>query len=123
MTESKDIVEQAIDKAKPILMNIGFGGVMGFCSGMALKKVGKSLAVIIGTTFVGLQMAVALGYIDVKWDKVADGVHAKIDITDDGKLDSGDAKEFWKKLKAILTHKLPSAGGFSFGFLYGVRYG
>lgn len=123
MTESKDIVEQAIDKAKPILMNIGFGGVMGFCSGMALKKVGQSLAVIIGTTFVGLQMAVALGYIDVKWDKVADGVHAKIDITDDGKLDTKDAKEFWKKLKSILTHKLPSAGGFSFGFLYGVRYG
>jgi uncharacterized membrane protein (Fun14 family) len=123
MTETKDIVEQAIEKAKPILLNIGFGSIMGYCSGVAMQKVGKAFAVIIGTTFVGLQVAVSLGYIDVKWDKVADGVHAKIDLTDDGKIDAKDAKEYWKKLKTILTHKLPSAGGFSFGFLYGVRHG
>ena len=30
---------------------------------------------------------------------------------------------YWKKFKALMTNKIPSAGGFSFGFLYGVRYG
>ena len=43
--------------------------------------------------------------------------------TGDGKLDVEDAKAWWRKVKALLTHKVPSAGGFSLGFLYGVRYG
>jgi hypothetical protein len=34
-----------------------------------------------------------------------------------------DAKAWWKKLKARLTQELPGAGGFSLGFLCGVRYG
>jgi uncharacterized membrane protein (Fun14 family) len=124
MTESKDdIVEQTIDKAKPLLMNIGFGSIMGYCSGMAVKKVSKVFGFIIGTTFIGLQIAVSLGYIDVKWDKVADGVHAKIDLTNDGVIDGKDVKEYWKKFKMVVTKNLPSAGGFSLGFLCGVKYG
>lgn len=123
MTEQKDIVEDALAKAKPMLVNIGFGSIVGYCSGLAMQKVGKTLAFVIGSGFIALQMAVSLGYIDVHWDKVAGGATASIDVNKDGKLDAEDAKEYWRRLQSILTHKIPSAGGFSLGFLYGVRYG
>jgi hypothetical protein len=34
-----------------------------------------------------------------------------------------DVKVWWKKLKALLTKELPGAGGFSLGFLAGIRFG
>merc|ERR1712130_123500 len=121
MTENKDPVEEALEKAKPLLAQASFGGVMGYCSGMALKKVGRAVAFLVGVTFIGLQTAVSMGYIDVDWSKVKDDAVKTIDKTGDGKLDVEDAKEYWRILKDMLTNKLPSAGGFSLGFLYGVR--
>jgi uncharacterized membrane protein (Fun14 family) len=44
-------------------------------------------------------------------------------VDKDGKVTAEDVIEYWKVLKKVLTYKLPSAGGFSLGFLYGVRYG
>jgi FUN14 domain-containing protein 1 len=123
MTEKKDVVETAIEKAKPILMNVSFGGIMGYCSGVALHKIGKSIAVIIGGGFVALQLAASLGYIDVKWENIQKSASEKIDVDKDGKVTAEDVKEYWKILKKVLTYELPSAGGFSLGFLYGVRYG
>jgi uncharacterized membrane protein (Fun14 family) len=123
MTEKKDLVEQAIEKAKPILQNLGFGAVMGYCSGMAMKKVGKMLAVTIGVGFIALQTVVSLGYIKVDWDKVKVHFVKSVDTTGDGVLNADDAKVYWQKFKKLMTNKIPSAGGFSFGFLYGVRYG
>ena len=64
-----------------------------------------------------------MGYITVKWDKVSDGVQAKVDVTNDGTIDGEDLKEYWKKVKQVLTKNVPSAGGFSCGLLFGVRYG
>ena len=121
--EKPDAVEKLLDKAKPLFAKISFGGVMGYCSGTALKKVGKSLAFVIGCGFIGLQVAVSTGYIDVDWTKVKDDAIKKADIDKDGKLTSNDAKEYWKKLKALLTNKIPGSAGFGLGFMYGVRYG
>ena len=69
---SKDAVEAAIEAAKPALMKMSVGSVMGYCSGYALKKVGKAMAVVVGLGFVGLQSAAYGGYITVNWMKVAD---------------------------------------------------
>jgi len=120
MTEKKDVVEQAITKVKPVLANIGMGSIVGFTSGLAMKKVGKALAVVIGTGFIGLQVASACGYIEVKWDEVGQSAKKKMDANQDGVLDTKDVKEWWVRLKKLLEYKLPSAGGFSLGFLYGV---
>lgn len=123
MTEKKDVVEEAMEKAKPVLMNIGFGSIMGYCSGLAFRTVGKALAFVIGSGFIALQVAASMGYVEVHWNRIADGARAQIDITKDGKLSAEDAKEYWRRLKTLLTNKVPSAGGFSLGFLYGVGYG
>jgi hypothetical protein len=34
-----------------------------------------------------------------------------------------DAQEYWTKLRTMLTDKIPSAGGFSAGFLFGAKRG
>ena len=67
-----DAVESALDSLKPIVTKVSLGGVMGYCSGMALKKVGKALAFVVGLGFVAVQSAAYAGYIQVNWGKIAD---------------------------------------------------
>ena len=69
---SPDAVERALDAMKPIVTKLSLGGVMGYCSGMALKKVGKALAFVVGLGFVAVQSAAYAGYIQVNWGKIAD---------------------------------------------------
>mmetsp|Transcript_11044 Transcript_11044/g.15322 ORF Transcript_11044/g.15322 Transcript_11044/m.15322 type:complete len:156 (-) Transcript_11044:151-618(-) len=116
-----DAVTGAIDKLKPALSQLSFGAVVGYCSGAAAKKVGKAIAVLAGVAFIALQSAVYSGYIDVDWKKVQDDAVKKIDTDGDGEITAEDAKNYWKKVKAILTDKVPDAGGFSLGFLYGLK--
>lgn len=75
--EPKDAVERALDSLKPVLTQMGVGGIMGYCTGMALKKVGKTLATILGLGFVGLQSAAYAGYIEVNWKQVGNDVVIK----------------------------------------------
>ena len=126
MTQSKDpddVVTQAIDKAKPILSKLSFGTVVGYCSGMATQKIAKATAFLVGVSFIALQVAVSSGVVTIDWSKLQVHCHKLIDASGDGKFDAEDIKLYWKKVRGILTANLPSAGGFSFGFLYGVRYG
>jgi len=123
MTENKDPVEVIIEKAKPLLANLSFGAVMGYCSGVAMKKVGKALAFAIGTIFIGLQGAVSFGYLQIDWEKVKIDIVKSVDTSGDGKFDVEDMKVYWRKVKKVLTYKIPSAGGFSLGFLYAVKHG
>eukprot|EP00934_Nitzschia_sp_Nitz4_P003414 Nitzschia sp. Nitz4//scaffold18_size181773//47015//47659//NITZ4_001904-RA/size181773-snap-gene-0.258-mRNA-1//1//CDS//3329539978//3404//frame0 len=120
----KDAVEAALEVLKPAIMKLSFGSVMGYCSGMALKKVGKAVAFVVGLGFVGLQAAATAGYLELNWKKIGnDAIVKPLDTSGDGKLGFDDVKEWWKKLRYMLTYKLPDAAGFSVGFLYGVRYG
>lgn len=52
---------------------------MGYCSGFALKKVGKALAVVVGLGFVAVQGAVYGGYLNVDWAKIKADGFKKID--------------------------------------------
>lgn len=80
MVENKpDAVESALQKATPFLSNITFGGLMGFTSGYALKKVGKALAVVVGVAFIAMQGAVYGGYLDINWAKIKDSSVQKVD--------------------------------------------
>jgi uncharacterized membrane protein (Fun14 family) len=74
-----DPVEAALDKLKPVLAQVSFGSVVGYCSGMALKKIGKVFAFVIGVGFVGIQSAVHAGYIEVDWAKIQKDAFKPID--------------------------------------------
>ena len=79
MVENNDPVETTIDKLKPMISQISFGSFVGYCSGTALKRIGKVIAFAIGVSFIGLQSAVSAGYIDVNWEKVQEDAIKPID--------------------------------------------
>merc|ERR1712228_336328 len=114
-----DSVHNALEKIKPYVGEVGLGTVMGYCSGSAAKTLTKSVAVVVGFLYIGLQTAASKGYIDLNWKKIKADTIDKMDKDGDGKLTISDAQVYWKKLKAMLTDQLPSASGFSVGFLYG----
>jgi len=75
-----DIVQQFIDKNSDSFGQIGFGGVMGYCSGMAFRRVGKFVGLVIGVGFMGMQTAKNMGYIDVDWNKIKDDAIKPLDM-------------------------------------------
>lgn len=81
MTEHKDdAVETALDKLKPFFAKMTFGSLVGYCSGYAMKKVGKAAAVCVGMGFMIFQGAAYTGYIDVNWSKVKESAKNKADV-------------------------------------------
>jgi uncharacterized membrane protein (Fun14 family) len=80
MVENKpDAVESALEKMTPFLTNVTFGGMMGYTTGYAMKKISKAVAFFVGVTFVALQTGVYCGYIEVDWLKIKDSAFQKID--------------------------------------------
>ena len=120
-SDNDDPVSSLIEKYKPVLSKITLGSFLGYCSGVASKKIGKAVAAGIGLLFVAVQSAANAGYIDVDWAKVEKDVISKIDTDADGKITKVDLKKYWEKVKSILTYNMPSASGFSIGFFYGLK--
>jgi uncharacterized membrane protein (Fun14 family) len=80
MTENKDdAVTKALDKLKPIVSKLGFGGTVGYMSGMATKTVGRAVAILGGMTFIALQSAAYMGYLNINWGQIKDSAVSKID--------------------------------------------
>ena len=53
-------------------------------------------------------------------------IHTAISMVDtdgDGEITAADIRTYWAKAKAVLSHAVPSAGGFAGGFALGVYYG
>lgn len=119
-----DVVQQYLERAKVAGPAVGFGGMLGYCSGLAFRKVGKVFGVAVGLTFMGVQTAASSGYITVNWDKVKNDSFIKpLDANKDGIVNLDDAEIHWKKYSSMMTDKVPNAGGFAAGFLMGARRG
>jgi len=117
------MVQQFVEKNKDALSEISFGGVMGYCSGMAFRRVGKAVGVVVGVGFIGLQTAKSMGYIDVDWNKIRDDAIKPLDKNSDGKVDAQDVEIMWNQSQTMMKDSVPGAGGFSAGFLLGARRG
>lgn len=124
VTKEVDEVETLIiNTLAPLATRLGYGGFMGFLSGYAMKYVGKVAAVVVGTGFVALQIAQYKGIVNIDYGEVNDKMTEVLDADGDGQLTTKDAIIWWRKLKSILTHSLPSTSGFSAGFAMGIYYG
>lgn len=100
------------------------GTCLGFCSGYALKKVGRAAAVAVGGLVVIFQSAARQGYVEVKWDAIERDFNNAVDFNQDGKVDASDARHAWGKALDVLTDHMGSAGaGFAAGMLLGLRRG
>jgi uncharacterized membrane protein (Fun14 family) len=54
----------------PFVSTIGFGGIVGFLLGFALKRIMKILAVIAGVFFAALMYLESQHIVNVNWDKL-----------------------------------------------------
>jgi uncharacterized membrane protein (Fun14 family) len=80
MTQKDDPFVDALDKITPYARKVTFGSVVGYCSGVAAKTIGKMVAVALGLGFIAIQSAVHSGYVTVDWDKIQRHAVAQIDV-------------------------------------------
>lgn len=68
-------------------LQLGIGGVCGFASGYALKKVGKVTAVVFGLGFIGFQVARHQGLVEnPDWQRIENEITRRLDADGDGKI-------------------------------------
>lgn len=104
-----------METLSPYLGQLTFGGMAGFATGYALKKIGRVLAVGLGLLFVVLQLLAQAGYVQVDWTRIQKDVEPL--LQDEG------VKDLWERLLATLTHNLPFGASFTAGLLLGLRSG
>ncbi len=115
-----DLLAKFFERATAHVSEISFGGAVGFCSGYAVKQVGKVAAATIGMIFILAQVASSQGYIHINWKKVEQDVIRAVDPNGDGKITKDDFVIWWNKFLRVVRHNLPSSSGFGVGFLLGI---
>uniref|UniRef100_K3WWZ6 EF-hand domain-containing protein n=1 Tax=Globisporangium ultimum (strain ATCC 200006 / CBS 805.95 / DAOM BR144) TaxID=431595 RepID=K3WWZ6_GLOUD len=118
--KDNEYVDWIIDQVAGRIGDITLGGGLGFCSGYALKQVGKVAAITIGGLFLLAQIASSKGYININWKKVEKDVITAVDPDGDGKITKNDFKIWLNQLLSMLKHNLPSSAGFTGGFVLGL---
>eukprot|EP00607_Mallomonas_marina_P008015 CAMPEP_0182417422 /NCGR_PEP_ID=MMETSP1167-20130531/1900_1 /TAXON_ID=2988 /ORGANISM="Mallomonas Sp, Strain CCMP3275" /LENGTH=172 /DNA_ID=CAMNT_0024590989 /DNA_START=80 /DNA_END=601 /DNA_ORIENTATION=+ len=104
-----------------VLKKIGYGFVMGYASGICLKKVSQVAAAVIGGVFVTVQVLAHFGYINVDHNKLENDFQGIFDSNRDGKFDGTDFENLAKKVYSIASYHMPTGGGFGAGFFTGFR--
>lgn len=116
-----DTLQAGIDSGIPTQLSYGF--ISGYCSGYALKKVGKTAAVVFGLGFMSLQTLSYYGYVKVDHGQIKKDVESLLDLNKDGRIDRSDGELAYDKLMSVLQFSLPGGSGFAAGFVGGIRSG
>lgn len=110
-----------LDNGVPL--KVSYGAALGFCSGFALKKVGKVGAFIFGAGFCMFQSLSYSGYITVNYEKVGKDLSKLLDLDTNGTINERDGKILYDKALDVLGYNIPTGSGFAGGFLVGIRSG
>lgn len=110
--ESSDFVS---DKVIPLITQLGFGGVIGFCTGFMVKKVSKLAAVIVGLVFVLLQVLSYYGIISIEWGPVKEWW--------DKETSPDQLQGAWTSVRNLLFSNVPALAGAVPGFFLGLKVG
>jgi uncharacterized membrane protein (Fun14 family) len=114
-------ISLAIETGIPSQLSYGF--VCGYCSGYALKKIGKAGAIVFGLGFMTLQTLSYSGYIRVDHEKLKSDLYQNLDLNEDGKVNADDRDIALDKVMKVLQFNMPAGGGFAAGFVGGIRSG
>lgn len=102
-------------------MEIGGGGVLGFVTGYATKKIIKIIAVLIGAQLVLFKILETRGVIEVNWGSLYTGAGNMTAAASETSV-SGNASSNGILVDSLLS-ALPAGGGFVTGALLGFKYG
>lgn len=97
------------------LAQLGFGGIAGAAVGYTAKKVTKLLALLLGATFILVQVLVHYGLITVNWGAVESSAQ--------GVWTGPDGVTLADRAWAIVRDQLPFGGAFVAGFALGFKMG
>lgn len=86
------------------------GGVIGFATGYAVKRVGQLILVIMGCEVVVLQLFAQRGWVIVNWNRIGKDLSPHVE------------KEGFDRVVEALKFKVPFAGAFSAGCYAGFRW-
>ena len=116
-----DVLDALFRKAVELLPTegggvIASGALVGYCSAIALRDVGRMAAAALGFVFLLFQGAASLGYVDINTAKLESDLTARLDMDGDGKLTAEDLRLLYEKAKQML----PSTAGFGAGFALGL---
>ena len=97
------------------MAGLGFGGLAGAVVGYVAKKLTKILALLLGLTFILVQLAAYQGWLHVDW--------LAVQATAEHAVQSGEGRALAADGWDILTANLPWGGGFVAGFAVGFKFG
>ncbi|KAI9004233.1 FUN14 family-domain-containing protein [Gaertneriomyces semiglobifer] len=105
------------------LSEVSMASLLGACSGYAAKKLAKTTGLIVGVSFIGVQVLVKADILKVNWPRVETLLIGQVDQDGDGKLTHQDLKLATGRMLHNLTTDMPSSAGFAAAFALGFRYG
>lgn len=97
---------------RPLLPDLSLGGVLGFCAGFAIKKVGRVMIFAVGAVFVLVQVLAYFGWLSVNWGRVQ--------LVAEPWLRAG-AQHGSALALSVLKTNLPFGGAFVAGLLLGLK--
>lgn len=117
-----DAVRQRLSAAPEFAAaEVGAGGLLGFATGFAAKRVGKVLLFGVGSVFALQQQLSSAGWVEVKYDVVEADMERYLDQDGDGKLTASDLDAMQRRAVLFLSAGLPAGSGFSAGLFLGLR--
>jgi uncharacterized membrane protein (Fun14 family) len=96
----------------PLLTQLGVGGIAGLCTGYALKKIGKLIAIILGLAFIVLELLAYRGIISINYSALQDWANGVI-----GQVGQAEG------ILTVIIGNLPFAASFLVGFAIGLKLG
>lgn len=95
-----------------LLPDLSVGALLGFATGLALKRIGRLVLIALGLLFITVQVLAYFGLLTVNWPRVQA-------LADPLLRGGGEPAAAW--LGRVLTANLPFAGAYTAGLLVGLR--
>ncbi|WP_084050809.1 FUN14 domain-containing protein [Deinococcus hopiensis] len=112
MSAPPDSSVSLLDALRPLLPDFSVGALLGFATGLALKKVGRAVLLALGLLFIALQLLAYFDLVTVNWPRLQA-------LSEPWLRQGGELGSRW--LMRVLTANLPFAGAFTAGLLLGLR--
>ena len=115
MLPSVTPTESFFNLITPYLGQVSFGGLAGFATGFALKKIGRVALVVFGMLFIVLQLLAYAGVVRVDWLRIQQFANPLLERT--------ALEQAWGGLVSVLTNNVPFGAAFIPGLILGLRFG
>ena len=104
--------EQSVVSPYPMIgEQLGVGALFGFCVGYAAKKITRLAAIVLGLTFILIQILASYHLVTPHWDRVHELGQ------------SAASSGLVGKAASLLTRNLPFGASFTVGLVAGFRMG